>query len=93
MRKLSPWLWTLAVLVAANLALAVSGKLVLIRQERGQAWLVQGDVILPMKADVSAFANKRRIPIVKCLYWTGVGTRASFMPFARPDQRCQRISG
>ena len=82
------WLWALLALIAADLLLPLTGTRVLIRQQRGQAWLVEGDLIVSTKTDVSRYADKRKIPMLACTYWTGFGTKVSPEPFAPPTQNC-----
>lgn len=86
------WLWALFALIAADLLLAVTGTRILIREQRGQAWLVEGGLIVSTRTDVSRYADKRKIPMLGCTYWTGWGTRMTAHPFAPPAQSCTRIA-
>lgn len=86
------WLWALLALIAADLLLGVTGTHILIRQQRGQAWLVEGRLIVSAKTDVSRYADKRKIPMLGCTYWTGFGTRMTAHPFATPKQNCAWIA-
>ena len=82
------WLIALLALIAADLLLAFTGTRILIRQQRGQAWLVEGGLIVSTKTDVSRYADKRKIPMLACTYWTGFGTKVSPEPFAPPTRNC-----
>jgi len=93
MRKLPLWLWPILALIAADLLLAVTGTRILIRQQHGQAWLVEGGLIVSTHTDVSRYAVKRKIPMLGCTYWTGLGTRMTAHPFAPPTQSCPWIGG
>ena len=86
------WLWALLALIAADLLLAVTGTHLLIRQQRGQAWLVEGGLIVSTRTDVSHYGDKRKIPMLGCTYWTGLGTRMTAHPFAPPAQHCAWIA-
>ena len=86
------WLWALAALIAVDLVLAATGTHILVRQQRGQAWLVEGGLIVSTRTDVSRYAHKRKIPMLGCTYWTGFGTRMTAYPFAPPEQDCAWIA-
>ncbi|MCW3846486.1 hypothetical protein OF829_04490 [Sphingomonas sp. LB-2] len=92
MRKPPLWLWPILALAAADLLLAATGTQLLIRQQRGQAWLVNGSVIVSTHRDVSRYADKRKIPMLSCTYWTGLGTKMTPYPFAPPAQDCAWIA-
>ena len=81
-------LWPLLALIAADLLLAATGTRILIRQQRGQAWLVEGGLIVSTRTDVSRYPDKRKIPMLGCTYWTGTGTKMTAHPFALPTQDC-----
>lgn len=82
------WLLPLAALIAADLLLASTGTRILIRQQWGQAWLVEGGLIVSTHSDVSRYADKRKIPILACTYWTGTGTKPAYFPLAPASQGC-----
>jgi hypothetical protein len=86
------WLGALLALLAADLLLGITGTRILIRQQRGQAWLVGGGLIVSTRTDVSRYADKRKIPVLGCTYWTGWGTRMAPHPFAPPTQNCPWIA-
>lgn len=86
------WLWVLLALIAADVLLAVTGTRILVRQQRGQAWLVEGGPIVSTRTDVSRYAEKRKIPMLGCTYWTGLGTKMTPHPFAPPSQDCSWIA-
>ena len=85
------WLWLLGALILADLLLAITGTHILIRQQRGQAWLVEGGLIVSAHTDVSRYADKRKIPMLGCTYWTGLGTRMAVHPFAAAAQDCRWV--
>ena len=83
MKKLPLWTWVLIVLIAADLLLAVTGNGILIGQQRGHGWAMERS-----GADV----RKHRIPVLGCIYWTGLGTRLIAHPSPQPDQACASIA-
>ena len=82
------WLWALIAFIAADLLLVITGTRILIRQQRGEAWLVEGGSIVSTHSDVSRYTDKRKVPILACTYWTGTGTKPAYFPFAPPERRC-----
>ena len=83
MRKLPLWTWVLIALIVADLLLAVTGTGILMAQQRGHGWAMTGGA-----GDVA----KRRIPVLGCVYWTGLGTRLTTHPVPQPDQACPLIA-
>ena len=81
MKKLPWWTWTLIVLIAADLALAATGTGILIGQQRGHGWKMEGD-----KLD-----TREKIPMIGCTYWTGLGTRLKAITYPVPGQTCAMI--